>query len=287
MTATSGSSAQFSRSGLPTQPGRASRSRLVSACNDIAGGLRLWRLALSLGWLDIRLQFNGSHIGPFWLTLTTGVMVGSMGLIYSQLFHLVLHDYLPYLAISLILWQAGLSSLIQESCSTFTRAAETLRSVNMPYSVQAFRTMVRCGIMFGYNIIVPIVVFLVLGVWPGLTMLLAIPAIAIWLANNVALCLLLGSACARFRDIPPIVGSILQIMFYITPVIWEPKQLGNTTFWLYFNPFYALLEIVRRPFLGQAPEPTLWMIAGGFSLTLWILALFTFSRSRSRLAFWI
>ena len=40
----------------------ASRSRLATA--DIAGGVRLWRLALALGWLDIRLRYRGSMLGP-------------------------------------------------------------------------------------------------------------------------------------------------------------------------------------------------------------------------------
>ena len=61
----------------------ATRNRWAMA--DIAGGARLWRLALALGWLDIRLRYRGSMLGPFWLTISTGVMVGALGLLYSTL----------------------------------------------------------------------------------------------------------------------------------------------------------------------------------------------------------
>ncbi|MFT9258211.1 MAG: ABC transporter permease [Acetobacter sp.] len=271
----------------PATRHRAPRSRLLLACRDIGEGLSLWRLAVALGWLDIRMQFNGSRIGPFWLTLTTGIMIGSMGLIYAQIFHLVLQQYLPYLAISLILWQAGIAALMQESCTTFTSAAQTIQSVNMPYSVQAFRTLVRCSVVFGYNIIPPVVVFVLMGIWPGVLAFMALPAIAVWMFNGVALCLLLGSLCARFRDIPPIIGSLMQIAFYVTPVIWDATQLKSGAQWLLYNPFYALLEIVRAPLLGHAPGLAEWLVAGGFSLALWILALLVFSRARPRLAFWI
>ena len=263
------------------------RSGSVVAGKDIADGFGGGRWAATLGWLDIGVRFRGSALGPFWLTLTTAVMIGSMGLIYSQLFHLVLRDYLPYLSISIILWQTGLSALILESCSTFTRATETLRSVNMPSTVQALRTMMRCGIVFSYNLVVPVAVFLIFGISPGADVVLALPALLVWLVDSVALCLLLGCACARFRDIPPIVGSVMQIIFYITPIIWEPKQVGAHAWWLYFNPFYSLLEIVRRPFLGQIPTTTSWLIAGGISVFFCLLALFVFSRSRSKLAFWV
>src|SRR5450631_1400576 len=76
----------------------AARNRWAMA--DVAAGLRLWRLAWALGWLDIRLRYRGSMLGPFWLTISTGVMVGSLGFLYAALFNMSLRDYLPFLALS-------------------------------------------------------------------------------------------------------------------------------------------------------------------------------------------
>ena len=80
----------------------ATRNR--QAMQDVAEGLRLWPLACSLGWLDIRLRYRGSLLGPFWLTLSTAVMVASLGVLYSALFHIDIHEYLPFLALSQVLW---------------------------------------------------------------------------------------------------------------------------------------------------------------------------------------
>ncbi len=79
----------------------ATRNRWAMA--DIAGGIRLWRLAWALGWLDIRLRYRGSMLGPFWLTISTGVMVAALGVLYSTLFKIDLRDYLPFLALSQVL----------------------------------------------------------------------------------------------------------------------------------------------------------------------------------------
>ena len=97
----------------------AMRSRWALA--DIAGGVRLWRLAWALGWLEIRLRYRGSMLGPFWLTISTVVMVGSLGLLYSTLFKINLRDYLPFLALSQVLW-GFLAALVSEACTTFTDA---------------------------------------------------------------------------------------------------------------------------------------------------------------------
>ncbi len=70
----------------------ATRNRWAVA--DVVGGIRLWRLAFALGWLDIRLRYRGSMLGPFWLTISTGVMVVALGFLYSALFKIDLREYL-------------------------------------------------------------------------------------------------------------------------------------------------------------------------------------------------
>lgn len=263
------------------------RSSLMLALMDIGEGLRLWRLAVSLGWLDIKLQFRGSRVGPLWLTLGTAVMIGSMGGIYSNLFHIVLKDYLPYLAISMILWQIGIAGVTQDACTCFISAASSIRATRLPFSLQAFRVLVRNGAMFAYNIVVPVGVYVIFGLLPGPVALLALPGLLIWAVNAFAFCLLLGSVAARYRDIPPIVASVVQVAFYVTPIIWNGRQLGEKGWWLIFNPFYSLLEIVRQPLTGDMPSLLVWSVAIGLSVLLWISSLFVFSRSRAQLAFWI
>ena len=101
------------------------------------------------------------------------------------------------------------------------------------------------------------------------------------------LTLLLGAFCARFRDIGPIVGSVMQIAFFVTPVIWKPEQLGEGVVNLPFNPFYDLLEIVRGPLLGQPPNLATYVGAILYSLILCVLSWAFFVRVRGRITFWM
>ncbi len=262
-------------------------ARRLAVGRDVSGGLAQWQLACSLGWLDIKLRYRGSALGPFWLTLSTAVMVGSMGLIYGTLFGMVLRTYLPFLALSLILWQSAISGVAGEACTVFVDAEQIIRSVRMPFTVQVLRCLVRNAIVVGHNLVVAIGVFAIFDVWPGLEALHAIPGAALWLIDGFAACFLFGSICARYRDIPPIIGSIMQIAFYITPVIWQPGQLGRHGWWLPINPFYDLLEIVRAPILGASVQPVLWWASLAYSAVLWLAAWWVFTRARGRLAFWV
>ena len=262
----------------------ASRSKLAS--EDLRDGFHLLPLAWTLGWLDIRLRYRGSVLGPFWLTLSTGVMVGALGYLYAGIFHTDVHDYLPFLALSMVLW-AFLSTLVGEACTAFTDAEGVIRAVRMPFFLFAMRILVRNMLVLAHNVLVIVVVYMVFAVWPGWYLLLSIPGLLLWCVDSLALVLLLGAFCARFRDIPPIVNSVMQIAFFITPVLWKPEQLGTGVRLLPLNPFFDLVEVVRSPLLGSTADAKVWLGALVYSGLMITISWLFFTRARGRIAFWL
>ena len=261
------------------------RWRLAAA--DISEGFRLSQLFRTLGWLDIKIRYRGSLLGPFWLTLSTAVLVATLGVLYAELFHIKLHDFLPFIALSLVLW-GYVSLLISDACVVFTGSEGTIRSVRMPYLVFAGQSVYRNILVLCHNLVVIVVVFVVFRITPGVHALAALPALVLWLIDSLAITVLLGAFCARFRDVPPIVASIMQIAFYISPVIWKPELLPpRQRALLPINPFYDLLEIVRAPLLGTLPHTIVWASALGYSVVICAIAWLSFVRVRSRIAFWI
>jgi lipopolysaccharide transport system permease protein len=277
------------RSRISIDAAQTRRAKAGAAFGDIIQTVQLWRLVWTLSSLDIRLRYRGSILGPFWLTLSTGVMVGALGFLYAGLFHTDIKSYLPYLALSLILWNF-LSALTSEGCTCFTLSEAMIRASRMPLSLHAARVVIRNFLVFAHNIVVIVVVFAVMRKPPGAESYLIIPALTLWFFDGFAICLLLGSFCARFRDIPPIVGSIMQIAFFVTPILWSPAILehrGIGTILIKWNPFYALLEIVRAPLDGTPLHLVTWEFALGYSAFLILCAGIMFSISRARLAYWV
>jgi lipopolysaccharide transport system permease protein len=271
---------------LEFRPGRAGGQHVRLAGQDILEGLRMWRLACTLGWLDIRLRYRGSLLGPFWLTLSTAVMMGSLGVLYAALFHMDLHAYLPFIALSLVLW-GFMGGVVSEGCTCFTQAEGVIRAVRMPLFIQAIRTVTRNLLVLAHNIPVIVVVYLLLSVHIGWQALWALPGIALWLIAGAAVCVPLGAIGARFRDIPPIVGSVMQIAFFITPLIWLPTQLGPREHLLILNPFFDLIEIVREPLLDSSAGWHVWMAALAITVVLCAMSWALFVRVRGRIAFWL
>ena len=61
------------------------RTRLLVAIDDLVGGLKHWQLWSTLGWHDIRQRYQRSVVGPFWLTLSMGLMVAGLAYLYAEL----------------------------------------------------------------------------------------------------------------------------------------------------------------------------------------------------------
>ncbi len=271
---------------LELTPGQSLAERQRLAASDLREAAGLWRLCWTLALLDIRLRYRGSILGPFWLTLSTGLMVAAMGLIYSTLFRMELHEYLPFLTVSLVLW-GFVGTLVSDACYGFTIAERMIRSVRMPFALYAARIVLRNLLVLAHNTLVIVAVFLIVWSGPGVEGLLVLPALLLWIVDSLAVTILLGALCARFRDIPPIVASMMQMAFFVTPVIWKPQLVGVHQWMLPFNPFYSLLDIVRGPLLGVIPGGWIYLSAFGFSAMLCGGAWLLFARVRGRIAFWV
>ncbi|WBV42771.1 ABC transporter permease [Pseudoroseomonas cervicalis] len=264
-----------------SQPDRRGR-----AMADLHDGLTGWRLAWALARLDLRNRYRGSVIGPFWVTLSTAAMVGGLGLLYSQLFRMDLATYLPHLATSLIVWNA-LAAMVADATVCLSGAEGVIRQLRLPLTVHALRCVFRNALNAAHSLPLILLVFALVWHWPGVEVLLVIPGLAILAVNALSAALFLGMVCARFRDIGPIVANVMQMAFFLTPVIWKPELLGEGAKWLPLNPFYTMLELVRGPLIEGGGALTVWLAAIGYSAALAGLALFFFVRFRNRVAFWV
>lgn len=259
-----------------------------SAIRSIFAGIGQSSLAAILGWQDIKQRYRRSKVGPFWLTISMGVLIASVGIVFGQIFNSPMKEYLPFLAAGIIFW-AFISAVINDGCLGFVAAEGMIKQLPIPLFVHIVRIVWRNVLILLHNLVILPVVMLVLGVPITLHIFLALPGIALVLINLTWIALLLGVVCTRFRDMPNIIASILQVAFYLTPIIWMPNLLPERagTMLLDINPLYHLLEIIRLPFLGQLPNSISWLFALGMAVVGWTITLKVFGRYQHRIAYWL
>jgi lipopolysaccharide transport system permease protein len=260
--------------------------RLERGVGDLATGFARWRLAAALARLDVRNRYRGSVLGPFWLTVSVAIMVTGLGFLYAVLFKMSLREYLPWIAVSLLIWNT-INQIVTESCSSLTSAEGIIRQLPLPYTVHALRCVMRNLVVAAHSLPLILVVFAVCGIIPGPEALLALLGLVLITLNAFAAALFLGMVCARFRDIAQMVASALQFIFFVSPVIWKPEMLGANAAWLLLNPIFVLMETMRAPLIEGGGSALIWGMAVFYTAAFCGIAFAFFVRFRGRIAFWV
>lgn len=241
---------------------------------DLRTGARAWRIWGRWAWIDIRQRYQRSAIGPFWMTISLAVTISGLSVVMGALFRLPLAELVPYLTVGLILWTL-LSGIVNDSCYVFATAAATIRATNLPLSIYVYRMILRNLIAFLHHLAILPVVILFFGVRFDADTWLAVPALLLYVVNGVWIGFLLGALCARYRDVPQVMVNLLQLAFFVTPIMWMPQSLGDRTIIANGNPLFHFIDIARLPLMGQAPLQISWLVclgitAAGFATTFWL-----------------
>jgi ABC-type polysaccharide/polyol phosphate export permease len=262
------------------------QARFRRAARDLIDGARAYDIWGRLGWQDIRQRYRRSLLGPFWITMSAAAMIGGIGVMYSQLLHQQTQTYIPFLATGLLVWLL-IAALINDSCVAFIGAEQFIRQVKLPLTVHVWRLVWRNLIIFAHNALILLPVFIYYHRSADAGILLALAGVLLIALNGFMAGIVLGMACARFRDVPPIVSNLVQLGFFVTPVMYQTQALGSREWIAQVNPFFHFLEIVRAPLLGMETPLDSWMYALVASLVCGVLALMLFIRYRARIAYWV
>jgi lipopolysaccharide transport system permease protein len=244
---------------------------LTLSLADLKKSITAWRLWTLLGWLEIRQRYARSRLGPFWLTISMGVMITSLGVVYGTLFGQKINEYLPFLAASIVLW--GLfSTTIVEGSTAYISSAPYIRQMSTPKLIYILQVVWR-------NIIVRVKSWATLPVF--------IPALLVYVLNATWIAMVVGLLSARFRDLPQIVSALLQVAFYVTPIIFRPDALNRFSFIVEWNPLAYLIDLVRGPLIGQMPSELTWGVTIGMAAIGWPVAMLMTGRYLKRIPYWV
>jgi ABC-type polysaccharide/polyol phosphate export permease len=264
------------------------RAQFEAALADIGEGLRRWRNWTYLAVENVKNRYRRTVLGPWWLTLQMGVFVTGISVVFGSLLHKGLRDFIPFVAVGYIAF-IMLSSLTRAGADVFVTGSSTLKSTRQPLSSLALRDVTIEFIHFAHNIVL-FVPFMVAGLVPlSPKMLIALPVAALIAANGLFLGLWLGPAVARFRDIQPFVNSILGVAVFFSPVFYGLHDLssGIRNALLAWNPFTYLIMAFRAPLIGAPLLPSYYVGAAVVTLVNVLLGLAVFTRTRSRLPYWV
>jgi ABC-type polysaccharide/polyol phosphate export permease len=256
------------------------------AADDISRALKLYKTWSYLAYQDVIARYRRSLLGPFWIAAGTVAQALSMSIVYGAIMRQPLAELLPYIMGGLLIFNF-LGIPFNEGCETFSGAATTIRTYPLPLAFHMFRMMIRNFVQLAHSAAVYFIVVLLLKHSISVTPMI-IPGLILMILFVMGASAISSIAAMRFRDIRFLLPYAWQILFFSTPVFWKAESISKAHRFIFeYNPFYYLIEIVRRPLLGEPVAPHIWPVAIAIVCAVMPIGFLVFATFRKRIALWI
>ena len=256
---------------------------------DIRGAFQKPGFWLYGAWIDTSLQHRSHALGAFWMISGTLVFVIFLGTLYSRVLRENREIYYAHLAIGYVVW-VFMQQLIGSSPRLFKKYQSLIQNGYINYAGYELRLVTAQLINLSYNLTIVIGVILLTPVhlnWSCLVLLLTFPLVVFVMLGTSFLLSVMG---ARYPDLVELVQTLLRLAFFVTPIIWMPASTGKGALvgaFLYANPFYYLIEIIRTPIVqGRVPWLEIAVVLAAAPL-IWLMASLAYRRAKPYIPLWV
>lgn len=268
------------------ETGPAAIRALRTALADLGDGLLRWRVWSALAWEELRERYHRTLFGAAWITLSFAAFTAAQSIVFSKIANQPISFFAVYVATGFLAWQFC-NGVVVEACDIFRRSDAWIRGMRLPLSLFVLQAVARQLFAFLLASLVVAGVLLLFR-WPlSPAALMLVPAVAAYAVNAAWVTLALGVICARHRDIGQLAQTAMRILFFLTPIIWTPAQVGQLEVYVWLNPFTHYVAILRAPIMDGSLAGESWFVVLAITLAGWALALGLLAAFRRRIVFWI
>ena len=238
-----------------------------------------------IGLIEVILKYKRSLIGPFWITISCGVLICGLTFINSSIFNFDLNKSAPWVTCGIIIWTFILS-IIDDSLELYKNPLRL--NINIKLIDLTMINLSKNIIIFFHNII--FIVFAVIYFdLPIHNTWYILPFSALfYIVNDICVSILFGLLCLRFNDFILIIKNLTFLLFLITPIFWLPEALmSNRIILLEYNLLYHIIQIARAPLMGEIPSLLTLYVNIIFTIFLIILSIVFYKKYSRKSIYWI
>ena len=244
----------------------------------------------SLQWAinDIVQRYRRSILGPAWITLSNLIFILSISFIYSSFFNASFFDYLIWVTTGLLPWYLILIQ-IEDGMSAFIESENIIKSMKINNLIFIFRVTFRNYLIFFHNITILIVLYFIYENIIFSIYLIFIPIILlIYFSVLFPLGGILAIFATRFRDIQSLTKSILQIIFFLSPIIWMPSFVPDSKLFIIdYNPVFHFIDLFRGIILNQQINFNSLITILFFAFLFNLIFYFLYKLNYKKIVFWL
>lgn len=241
-------------------------------------------------WLDILTRYRRMRLGALWLLLPPVAYVFGLGYLYASIMGGDnVARFLPHLGVGYILWRFSIQ-IITEAADVFAAHQAFIMDGRVRFSDYILRSFAKSGLFLAAGFLVVLVVLVASPEIHQSLLPLLLVTVPVFILNIIWMATVVALVGARFRDTKEVISTGLIFGFLLTPILWDaslvpPDSVRGVV--VRFNPFFHLIEFVRAPLFGVAPEPATLIVVGLMTLLGWAAAAYFYNRYARFVPLWI
>lgn len=245
-------------------------------------------LVLTLVARELKVRYRRSVIGFLWTMLQPLLMMLVFYLVFSELFRFNMPHYPVYALAGILFWNFFSQSIVA-SMNSLRGNALLLQKLPVPKAVFPLATVIS-GVVNLVFALVPTLIIVILFEHRLSPALLFLP-VSILLAALFTLGagLLLSPLAVFFSDVVELIGVLLMVLMYLTPIFYPMAILPAKVRWIVrFNPLRSILEVFRDPIQqGKVPPVEHLAVCVVIAAAALLIGGLAFRRSSDRIPFYV
>lgn len=218
----------------------------------------LWEYRELIGNLvvsDLKIKYADSMLGFAWSLLNPLLMMVILYLIFSNFYRNAQENFVIYLLIGILSWRF-FSIVTTSSLEAIVKRESLVKKIYIPREILTLSTVLS-GLISSFMeflVLIPLLIFLGVGIHPTIVLFPAVMLLFFFMIYGLSL--ILSSLYVYFRDLNQIWGVVIQLGFFLCPIMYEISLVPEPLRWLYnLNPVTAVININREILMnGQLPD---------------------------------
>ena len=209
-------------------------------------------LVLELTKKELKIRYKSSVLGYLWSVLNPLLLAFVFFTAFKLVMKVRVEDYVVFLISGLFAWQ-WIANSMQTSTVVLISNGSLIKKTVFPRALLPLSLVLNDA--FHFIVSIPIIIlFLIIYHKVGamnFNWLYGIPILIILTFNiTYGFTLIISSINVFFRDLERIIGLLIQLLFYLTPIIYSEQMIPKSLRWsLNLNPFSPLIISYRDLFL--------------------------------------
>lgn len=244
-------------------------------------------LLFNLAYREINQRYKQSILGYAWVIINPLFQLLVLSFVFSTIFRIASYNvpYIIFLIIGLLPWNFFIQSL-SSSANALVGNASLITKIYFPREILVYATIIAKAVDFFYSVLIAIFFIIFYKISINLAILWVIPILIIQLFFTAGLSLIISSFNLFYRDIQYLLNLIIQIWFYLTPIIYPVEQFPEKYRFIFsLNPMSVIINDYRQVILGgKAPNLNSMMVAAVVSLVFFGISYVIFKKQEGEFA---